>query len=78
MCARTKAPVSQREIKAGNYNIQGPLAILLLLLTLGPCIINRLVQILRDHVGAIQLIVLHAQYKPLVILLPLEHVSSIN
>ncbi|VFV35397.1 Hypothetical predicted protein, partial [Lynx pardinus] len=40
-----------------------PLAILLLLVTLGPCIINRLVQFVRDHVGAVQLMVLRAQYK---------------
>ena len=46
--------------------LAGPLAILLLLVTLGPCIINRLVQFVRDHVGAIQLMVLRAQYKPLI------------
>lgn len=43
----------------------GPLIILLLLLTVGPYIINRLVQFIKERVGVVQMMVLHTRYKPL-------------
>ena len=43
-----------------------PLTILLILATLGPCIINRLVWFVRDRVGSIQLMVLRAKCEPLI------------
>ena len=43
----------------------GPLIILLLLLTLGPCIINRLVSFVRDRVSAVQVLMLQQRYQPL-------------
>lgn len=46
--------------------LAGPLVILLMLLTFDPCIINRLVQFVKEHLGAVQMMVLRAQYKSLV------------
>ncbi|XP_015421279.1 PREDICTED: retrovirus-related Env polyprotein from Fv-4 locus [Myotis davidii] len=43
----------------------GPLVILLMLLTFGPCIINKLVQFVKEHIGIVQLMVLQSQYRPL-------------
>lgn len=37
-----------------------------MLLTFGPCIINRLVQFVKERIGAVQMMVLCAQYKSLV------------
>ena len=41
----------------------GPLLILLLMLTFGPCIINRLVAFVRKHINTVQLFVLRQQYQ---------------
>ena len=46
-------------------SLAGPLIILLLLLTFGPCLINRLVAFVRDRVNTVQLMVLRQQYQPL-------------
>lgn len=43
----------------------GPLVILLLLLTFGPCILNRLITFIKDRVNTVQLTVLRQQYQPL-------------
>ncbi|KAF0883250.1 ENV1 protein, partial [Crocuta crocuta] len=42
--------------------LAGPLALLLLLLTLGPCILNRLLAFMSERLGAIPLTVLRSQY----------------
>lgn len=42
----------------------GPLIILLLLLTFGPCILNRLVTFIRDRISAVQVMVLQQRYQP--------------
>ena len=46
--------------------LAGPLILLLLLLTLGPYIINKLVAFIRDRVNTIQLMVLRTQYQPVI------------
>lgn len=46
-------------------SLAGLLIILLLLLTFGPCLINRLVAFVRDLVNTVQLMVLRQQYQPL-------------
>ena len=43
--------------------LMGPLMILLLLLTIGPCIINRLIAFIRQRVGAVQILMLRQQYQ---------------
>lgn len=43
----------------------GPLLILLLLLTIGPCILNRLVSFVRDRISAVHMLVLQQRYQPL-------------
>ena len=43
--------------------LAGPLIFLLLLLTLGPYIINKLVAFIKDRVNTIQLMVLRTQYQ---------------
>jgi hypothetical protein len=43
----------------------GPLVILLLILTFGPCILNKLVTFINDRVSTVQLMVLRRQYKGL-------------
>jgi hypothetical protein len=43
----------------------GPLVILLLILTFGPCILNKLVTFEKDWVSTVQLMVLRQQYKGL-------------
>ncbi|CAK7289150.1 Envelope glycoprotein [Vulpes lagopus] len=43
----------------------GPLVILLLLLTFGPCILNRLLQFIRDRLSITQALVLTQQYRAL-------------
>ena len=45
--------------------LAGLLIILFLLLTFGPCIINRLVTFVKDRVNTVQLMVLRQQYQPL-------------
>lgn len=42
----------------------GPLLIIIMLLTLQPCILSKLVQFIKGKLGAIQLKVIWAQYKP--------------
>ena len=41
----------------------GPLLVLLLMLTFGPCIINRLVAFVKKHINRVQLFVLRQQYQ---------------
>ena len=43
----------------------GPLIVLLLILTFGPCIITKLVAFVKDRVNTIQLMVLRQQYQAL-------------
>lgn len=43
----------------------GPIIILMLLLTFGPCIINRLVTFIKERVSAVQVLVLRQQYQEL-------------
>ena len=45
--------------------IAGPLIILMLLLTFGPCVINRLVAFVKERVSAVQVMVLRQQYQVL-------------
>ena len=42
----------------------GPLLSLLFLLTIGPCVINRILRFVRERFDTIQLMVLRAQYQP--------------
>ena len=42
----------------------GPLLSLLFLLTVGPCVINRILRFVRERFDTIQLMVLRAQYQP--------------
>ena len=43
----------------------GPLLILLLLLIIGPCVLNRQVTLIRTKISAVQLLVLRQQYHAL-------------
>lgn len=43
--------------------LMGPLLILLLLLTFGPCILNRLLQFIKDRLSTVQALVLTQQYQ---------------
>ncbi|EGW10389.1 Envelope glycoprotein [Cricetulus griseus] len=43
----------------------GPLIILLLILILGPCILNKITQFIRERLSAIQTLVLTQQYHQL-------------
>lgn len=52
-----------------------PLMILLLLLTFGPCILNRLITFVKDRINTIQLMVLRQQYQPLS---PHTHETSLD
>jgi hypothetical protein len=45
--------------------LMGPLLILLLLLVIGPCVLNRLVTFIRTRISAVQLLVLIQQYHAL-------------
>jgi hypothetical protein len=45
--------------------LMGPLIILLLLLTCGLLILNKLVTFVRERIGAVQLFVLRQQYQSL-------------
>lgn len=45
--------------------IMGPLIVLLLILLLGPCILNRLVQFVKDRISVVQALVLTQQYHQL-------------
>nr|KAF6292318.1 hypothetical protein mPipKuh1_009758 [Pipistrellus kuhlii] len=46
-------------------SLLGPLTILLLLLTIGPCILNRLVAFVRERVQSVHMLVLRQRYQPL-------------
>ena len=41
----------------------GPLVVLLLTLTFGPCILNRLMSFVKEHLNTIQIMVLRQQYQ---------------
>jgi len=43
--------------------LMGPLIILLLILLFGPCILNKLVQFIKDRLSVIQTFVLRQQYQ---------------
>ena len=43
----------------------GPLIVLLLLLTFGPCILNKLIAFIKERIGAVQVMVLCQQYETL-------------
>lgn len=43
----------------------GPFVLLVFILTFGPCILNRLVNFIKNHVNTVQLMVLRQQYKSL-------------
>ena len=43
----------------------GPLIILLLLLTFGPCILNKLLAFIKQRLNTVQLMVLRQQYQGL-------------
>jgi hypothetical protein len=45
--------------------LMGPLVIMLLILTFGPCILNKLVTFVKDRVSTVQLMVLRQQYEGL-------------
>ncbi len=44
-------------------SIMGPLLILLLILLFGPCILNRLVQFVKDRISVVQALILTQQYQ---------------
>ncbi|XP_021019033.2 MLV-related proviral Env polyprotein-like [Mus caroli] len=56
--------------------ITGPLIILMLILFFGPCILNRLVQLIKDRVSVVQALVLTQQYHQLKNIDPEEVESS--
>nr|AEW89630.1 envelope glycoprotein [Odocoileus hemionus]AHI49865.1 envelope glycoprotein [Odocoileus hemionus]AHI49869.1 envelope glycoprotein [Odocoileus hemionus]AHI49871.1 envelope glycoprotein [Odocoileus hemionus]AHI49876.1 envelope glycoprotein [Odocoileus hemionus] len=43
----------------------GPLLLLILILTIGPCILNRLITFIRTQLNTIQIMVLRQQYRPI-------------
>lgn len=45
--------------------ITGPLLLLIIILTVGPCVINKLVTFVKDRINRVQLMVLRTQYRPL-------------
>ena len=46
-------------------SLVGPLSILLLLLTFGPCLLNKLVAFIKSRINTVQLMVLRSQYAAL-------------
>ena len=46
-------------------SLMGPLIILLLLLTFGPCILNKLLAFIKQRLDTVQLMVLRQQYQGL-------------
>lgn len=46
-------------------SLAGPLVILLLIVTIGPCILNRLVTFFREQIGNIKLMIIRQQYATL-------------
>lgn len=45
--------------------ITGPLLLLIIILTIGPCVINKLVTFVKDRINTVQLMVLRTQYQAL-------------
>ena len=43
----------------------GPLIILLLILTFGPCVLNRLIAFIRERISTVQVLMLRQQYQSL-------------
>ena len=43
----------------------GPLIVLLLILTLGPCILNRLITFVKERINTVQVLVRRQQYQAL-------------
>ena len=46
------------------FTLLGPLIVLILMLTFGPCILNRLVSFIKERINTIQIMVLRQQYQP--------------
>ena len=46
-------------------SLMGPIILLMLILTVGPCIVNRLNQFIKDRLSVIQTLVLTSQYQKL-------------
>ena len=46
-------------------SLMGPLLILLLLLIIGPCTLNKLITFIRERISAVQILMLHHQYNAL-------------
>ena len=47
-----------------DSTLLGPLIVLILMLTFGPCILNRLVSFIKKRINTIQIMVLRQQYQP--------------
>jgi hypothetical protein len=47
------------------FTLVGPLVILQLILTFGPCILKKLVTFMKDRISTVQLMVLRQQYEKL-------------
>lgn len=45
--------------------ITGPLIVLLLLLTIGPCVVNKLLAFINERIGAVKLMIIKQQYQQL-------------
>ena len=45
--------------------LTGPLLILFFLLTIGPCVVNRIIAFVRQKISAVQILMLHQQYQKL-------------
>ena len=45
--------------------ITGPLLFLIITLTFGPCIFNKLIAIVKGHLEAAHLMLIHARYEPI-------------
>lgn len=45
--------------------LAGPLILLLLIATIGPCIINRIISFVRDQIGNVKLMIICQQYEAL-------------
>ena len=46
-------------------SLAGPLIISLLLLTFGPCLLNKLINFIKGHINMVQLMMLRSQYAAL-------------